>query len=277
MNTLAAPSLRHRLASNQWLRRAALPILRRLDLPITMQNPYVKRPIKLLSFTHKGYWFYGKHRESATMARFAALILPGDTVLEVGGHIGVITQVFSEHVGASGQVHVFEPGLQNTRFLTKNIATLANTTHVFAAVSDHNGTATLYEENLGGFMNSLDPNFATASDLARNQRRKLDLHPRAVQTVTLDRYCNDHALRPDFIKIDVEGLEKEVLEGAKTVLKHARAIMVEIARNQYDIWNLLGDAGFDLTDEQGHKLSSASQMHGNVFGIKNAMIQEGNQ
>ncbi len=52
-----------------WLRAIALPLLRQLDRPLTITNSYAGMPLYLPSYTHKGYWYYGKTREAATMRR----------------------------------------------------------------------------------------------------------------------------------------------------------------------------------------------------------------
>lgn len=47
-----------------------------------------------------------------------------------------------------------------------------------------------------------------------------------VETQRLDDYCNENRVFPDFIKIDVEGAEELVLQGAKNVIEKYRPIML---------------------------------------------------
>jgi FkbM family methyltransferase len=262
------PSLRAGLASNRRLRAIALPLLRRFNRTITITNPYARIPMRLLSYTHKGYWFYGKQREAQTMRRFAALVRSGDTVFEVGGHIGFIAQFFSKKVGTYGQVHVFEPGQQNQQFLRQNIARCRNCAHIDAAISDKTGKAMFFEENVGGFMNSLDAEFAPSSNIAESQGVGLQITPREVQTTTLDAYAVRHGLTPNFVKIDVEGAELAVLRGATATLVHARAIMIEVARDKAAVFDILTNAGFALSTDTGAAITKPAQMQGNVFGTR---------
>ena len=51
---------------------------------------------------------------------------------------------------------------------------------------------------------------------------------RTVATASLDAVCAQEALTPDFLKIDVEGAELDVLSGAETALEHALALDVEV-------------------------------------------------
>lgn len=260
--------LRAALASSRILRSVAFPLMRQFDFPITIKNPFSDLRFHLLSFTHKGYWFYGRYRERDSMARCARQIRQGDSVFEVGGHIGYLSQFFARRVGQDGQVHIFEPGLQNQHFLRKNIANFERCVHVNAAVSDFTGKATFYEENLGGFMNSLDGSFAESSDNAASQRHRLELQPRRVNAITLDAYAIAHNVWPRFLKIDVEGAELAVLRGATKVLSRARAIMIEVTRNQIGVFNALETHGFSLSDPNGRKITTPDQLVGNIFAIK---------
>ena len=269
--TISIPFFRplaDRLATNTGLRSIALPLLRACDRPITMTNPFSGLPFHLMSYTHKGYWFYGKSREHETMSRLSALTRTSDTVFEVGGHIGYLSQFFAKRVGYRGQVHVFEPGQQNQHFLRRNIARCTQCIHINAAVTDQVGTATFYEENLGGFMNSLDQGFADGTGNAQNQGRALALRARRVNTTTLDAYATTYNVWPDIVKIDAEGAELAVLNGATKVLQAARGLMVEVARHQDEIFSILTAAGFALHDAHGRTITDAAQMNGNIMATR---------
>ncbi|EBA10995.1 FkbM family methyltransferase [Roseobacter sp. CCS2] len=266
-NTPSRP-FREGLAASRLLRSIALPLLRRIDRPVTIKNPFSGLPFHLLSYTHKGYWFYGKHRESLTMRRLSQLTRRGDKVFEVGGHIGYLTQFFAHKVGHTGQVHVFEPGQQNQQFLRKNIARCMQCVHINAAVSDQTGKAMFYEENLGGFMNSLEADFATSSDIASAQRSTLKVRARKVNTITLDAYAVAHNVWPAVLKIDVEGAELAVLRGATKVLQNVRSLMIEVSRNHHKVFDILDNLGFTLTHPDGTLVSDPMQMNGNVFATR---------
>lgn len=260
--------IREGLAANRFLRALALPVLQKCDRPITITNPFSGLPFHLRSYTHKGYWFYGRHRERDTMQRLAGLTHSGDIVFEIGGHIGYLAQFFATQVGHRGQVHVFEPGEQNQHFLRRNIARCMQCVHVNVAVSDKIGKALFYEENLGGFMNSLDANFASATDNASRQRRTLTLRQRRVNTTTLDAYATAHNVWPNVLKIDAECAELAVLVGGQKVLQSARSLMIEVLRDHDEIFAILTDLGFDLRHPDGSTIGNAAQMDGNIFATR---------
>lgn len=206
-------------------------------------------------------------RERETMQFFSRLIREGDTVIEVGGHIGFITQYFSKLVGPKGKVIVFEPGSNNARYIEENVSALLNTTLEHTAVSSQNGTATFYEDNVTGQNNSLHCDFKGAEKVARSHGENLVRTAREVDIVSIDSYAAAHMIVPDFIKIDVEGCEYDVLMGAHETLLKVRSLMVEVTEQLEAVTNLLHHKGFNILDEQGRILDNIL-FAGNYFAIK---------
>ena len=81
---------------------------------------------------------------------------------------------------------------------------------------------------------------------------------RQMGAITLDELCvlNDFPM-PDMIKIDVQGAEKEVLQGAVETLKSVKHIIVEVQSEEYnegaplkeETFNYLDDIGFRIVEE----------------------------
>lgn len=82
------------------------------------------------------------------MQFFSRLIREGNMVIEVGDHIGFITQYFSKLVGSKGKVVVFESGSNNACYIEENVSSLLNIILERKAVSSQNGTAPFYEDNV---------------------------------------------------------------------------------------------------------------------------------
>lgn len=241
-----------------WLRIPALRVLRSLGCDFTIRNPWTGDPLLLNMYRHKGYWYYGADRERETMETFHRLIRPGDTVFDVGSHIGFITQYFATLVGVSGRVIAFEPGLNNLRYAEANLAALANVTLERVAVSSIDGTAVLYEDGIGGQNNSLNADYYYVRDNAASHGVQVQQTAHEVATVTLDSYIARSGVKPDFLKIDVESLELEVLRGASRTLGMVRALMVEVTQNKKEVVALLKDAGLELE----------FQLSGNTVGVR---------
>ena len=83
-----------------FLRALILPIIKWTAFDFSMKHPWSNNgKVRLNSFLHKGYWYHRKNREKRSMLLFSSLIKEGDTVVEVGGHIGFISTYFASLVG----------------------------------------------------------------------------------------------------------------------------------------------------------------------------------
>jgi FkbM family methyltransferase len=121
--------------------------------------------------------------------------------VDVGANIGVTVRLFAAQ---AGHVHAFEPAPRALRLLQRNVSDLCNVTLYTVALSNENGTARFSE------LEALD-NSTLADD-------GIDVPVR-----TLDSY----GLKPDVLKIDVEGFEHLVLEGARETLRHSPVVVFE--------------------------------------------------
>lgn len=141
---------------------------------------------------------------------------PGDTVFDVGSHIGVFTLKASRLIGYTGVVWAFEPEPENFMLLRRNIA-LNNASNIKAfkkAVSSRKGTLRLYTHptNTGGS----SVQFATGKAST------------SVSSITLDYIIQKHNIqRVNLLKLDVEGHELEVLRGTPRFLEICEHIAIE--------------------------------------------------
>jgi len=236
------------IAKIRILRLVFIPLLKKFNFEFKWKHDITKRPFYLKLFDHKGYWFYGKDREKEELYFFKKLILKDSCVLEVGTHIGYLTQYFEELVGADGRVLAVEPTQSSLRYLKKNVR--SNTTVIEKAASSKNGQARFFIEEFGGFTNSLVEEFTLSKNdsLIASQSVSSNVSSVVVETDTLDNICSQNNFVPNFIKIDVEGAEYDVLKGASNTLKNVNALMVEVSRNKNDVFSLLANFGFNQID-----------------------------
>lgn len=140
---------------------------------------------------------------------FEQHVRPGATVLDVGAHVGYYTLLSAVLAGPSGRVHAFEPNPKNADFLRRHVRInrLDSVRVEQAAVSDREGTARF--------------DFGTGSGTGH----LADAGALEVRTLRLDDYCAQHALAPAAVKIDVEGAEMSVLQGARETLARHRPVI----------------------------------------------------
>ncbi len=230
------------LASIYFLRTIFIPLLKLFNFRFKWKHDITKRDFYLESFKHKGYWYYGKNREQFEIDAFYRLIQKGDKVLEVGTHIGYVTQVFEEIIGKEGQLVVIEPTPESNYYLKKNIC--PTTKIICKAASNYCGEGSFFTMNNGGFTNSLDKEFLISLEANESQNITSQLKVIKVEVDTLDNICKEQNFYPTFLKIDVEGSELKVLQGATNILNSINALMVEITYDKKDISQFLEKYGF---------------------------------
>jgi FkbM family methyltransferase len=148
------------------------------------------------------------------------LLKRGDCAIDVGGHIGFFTMQMAEAVGPEGRVYAFEPFDANADLLERSIAENGFGGRVRfqrAAAGAASGTATLTFPvetlNSGGAYLLRDG----SAPLAGNQKKEVPL-------VALDSLDLQRPVR--VIKMDVEGAEPQVLQGAMRILKDDRPVIL---------------------------------------------------
>lgn len=144
---------------------------------------------------------------------------PGMQVVDVGANIGYYSVLLASLVGPSGRVVACEPDPGNAGLLRRAVAEngFSHVTVVEAAVTGIEGRATLYQ----------DTSWHGVHSLARENTVNPGDGRVDVATVTLDALMRDMAAPVDFVKMDAQGAEADILRGARRLLgqTHARLLM----------------------------------------------------
>jgi len=177
--------------------------------------PVLKGPLKgkrfvLGSFAGEGGGasVYLNQSEPEQTAAFVAEVKEGDTVFDIGANVGYYSILASGLVGKTGVVAAFEPSPRNLRFLQEHVD-LNKTENVKImpfACSATSGIAT--------FHNGPNPAMGSLDQVGGEEI--------TVVTETIDEVAEKTGLRPDVMKIDVEGGEADVLKGAVRTIESNR-------------------------------------------------------
>lgn len=249
------------------LRKLILPAMKKLGpKDITVRHHHTGDKIKLNFFKHKGYWYHGKNREKNTMNTFARLINAGDTVVEVGGHVGYISLYFSKLTGEKGKVIVFEPGENNLPYIENNVKSRKNITIVKKAVSEKTGTVSFFIDNLTGQNNSLNQEYEGFKHNQKSAFTDTGYREVTIDAITLDEYVKTNNLKPDFVKIDIEGAEVLALRGMQNLLATVSPkMMIEITDNRREVFDILQKNNYLLFKASGEKVTDYTTLNFNTF------------
>ena len=175
---------------------------------------------------HSYSWFFPRYAEGGIHERKVTEMLiktlkGAKCFVDVGTYLGWYTCLASKHM-PQGKVYGFEMDELNYALLQKNLSINAckNVKAFNVAVSDAYGTLSYRrEENLPSPILRLD---AGRTD---NSSSRLVF----VAAVTLDGFFRSKSIKPDVIKIDVEGAEMNVLRGMTQLIKaHHPLLFLEV-------------------------------------------------
>jgi FkbM family methyltransferase len=161
---------------------------------------------------------------------FRDAVKPGMTALDIGANVGAYSLLLGQWVGSTGAVFAFEPAPAARDGLRRHIElnALAGVVRaVPAAVGAAPSNARFVLESTAG-----EGRLATRGDR--------DATTVEVPVTTIDEFCAREKLTPDFIKIDVEGAELDVLRGARQTIQRTRGRSSLFVEMHPSIWRTSG-------------------------------------
>jgi FkbM family methyltransferase len=210
-----------------------------------------------------GFGFLGSEL-SADEEFLATLDLRNKTIFDVGGYEGIYTLFFARAVGPKGRVITFEPNPINCARIRENVVLngFTNVTLKPIGLADRPGRAAL------SFPVGELARGTLQSDYQRSLADKFTVRTVDVDLDTLDNQLADLP-PPDFIKIDVEGLEVEVLSGMRRLLaEHQPALFLEVHSgvDVLRLTNILADAHYVMRDLENDRIVTRENPMGSETG-----------
>jgi FkbM family methyltransferase len=164
--------------------------------------------------------FFGyllKTHESHIKNLMSKLLNKGDVVVDIGANIGYFTAWAAAFVGTTGKVFSMEPEKNNLKILSKNVDSLRykgfGCYWFELAASNQNGTATLSIHRHSTY-HSIEDDYHILDKVEGIQK---------INTIKLDDWAiNNQVEHISLLKVDTEGHETNVLEGATRLYEQRR-------------------------------------------------------
>lgn len=155
---------------------------------------------------------------------------PKMTIVDAGANIGLHSLFFSKRVGEEGKIYAFEPAKMIFRRMMEHIQNnqVTNIEGLCLALGGKQGRAEIVDNKEDTSRTFLRPSLSNSGAISTT----------AVET--LDAFAEARGLEKiDFLKIDVEGFESEILEGALSLLTRQAIKVIQIELDERS----LGRAG----------------------------------
>jgi len=197
-------------------------------------------------------YLFGKF-ENTTVHTYRRFLKQGDSVLDIGANIGAHTLHFATCVGDTGHVVAFEP---TAYAYQKLLANLALNPQLAARVYTEQIMLTDPDQTICASNLYASWPLITNSPSVHPKHLGLAKSTTGARALTLDHYLDSHPeLKPDFIKLDVDGNECSVLRGARQTLQRYHPMLLmeimpygleETGHSLDELLSILADSRYGL-------------------------------
>ena len=168
-------------------------------------------------------------------------IKEGDTVIDIGANCGYFS-LYAATKNKTGKIYAFEPVAENFKILKKNVENnqIKNIVLINKAVSNKTGESKIFINE------DCDWSHSTFKNIAGSKKNE------KIKTISFKDFIkNNKIVHINFLKIDCEGSEYEIIYGIKDFLKNIDKISGEIhyideERNVMKFKKFLEENGFDV-------------------------------
>jgi FkbM family methyltransferase len=229
-----------RLKSKNSLKSAAMSVINKMPCRLLVVLKLALQPFRRLDYQPSDIFLYidseieyrvrlnSCKKEPETIKWIQKYFQKGDVFYDIGANVGAYSLVAAKHFEGLVKVYSFEPGFVTYPQLCKNIwlnSAQESVVPFQIGLSDETTVSTFNYSNLesGGALHALgEPN-------GQDGVAFKPVFQQQVLAYRLDDLIEQFGLSfPDHIKIDVDGIEFAILEGAEQTLKSIKSLLIEI-------------------------------------------------
>lgn len=197
-----------------------------------------------------------QHENKFLPKLFDKYIKLGDVCLDIGGHTGMYTIPLALRVGEKGRVFVFEPELSGYKAILRNLSlnNLSNVQVFNMAIGNKDTVVPFYirpDKDTHSIYEISPATMPKGQFSTQVKMSRIDTLVKGKKIPT-----------PNFIKVDVEGAELEVIRGFGDVAISVRAILVEIHKDALKLLGVLDPHSELITELRGKGFGKFEYMDG---------------
>jgi FkbM family methyltransferase len=197
------------------------------------------------------YGFFERELTQFVLAK----VKPGMVFFDVGAHFGYYSLLASTLVGAQGAVHSFEPTPSTYGMLLSNTSAKKNVTINNLAMWSNSTTIRLRDYGLAfSAFNSVEE-----SRVQDNMRDDASFAHCEVHATSVDEYAAKNGVVPNFIKLDAEGAEPQIIQGMSETLRSARPLIT-----------------LEVGDAPGDRVSKSRELLETILSLGYRLFEEQN-
>ncbi len=179
-------------------------------------------------------------------------------IMDVGGNFGYLSMTWASSIAKdSGRVYCFEPSRGIYEVLKGSVEENhfhTNLEIINSAVGETTGTIDVYDNGISANRNELKGVNSTYK----------------IQMTSIDHFCVEKDIsRVDLIKIDVDGSELNVLQGAESAIKKFKPVLIVETNKDVRIVRFCTEAGYRIFDFNMNEYNAADGLPDNVICIPN--------
>ena len=184
-------------------------------------------------------------------------------VLDVGSNFGYLGAVWADSIAETGKVLAFEPNKNLFTSITKTVEANANFKSNFE----------VYNLAVGAKNEMITLNASNFSSNAQSMETAIETY--GVEMVTLDDFLNKKNIREiDVIKIDVDGIELDILRGAENLLQQNNSIVIVETNDDRRIVELFQEFDYNIYDMKLNVFDSSEALPLNIFCVPKKMEKD---
>jgi FkbM family methyltransferase len=211
-------------AHSSWIARKIVNLISRLPQTSRSKPRVAGNGFKVTGDTSNVSFLLGYH-EHKYMETLESKMKPKSTVLDIGANVGYLALwlLNSKRIANRVKIYGLEPEPDNFAWLQQNVALNShlNLIPVPLALGTFDGKLELKSHGRGDGSARVLNCMETSNPVG--------MHVTKVDCRTLDSYCSDNQIRPDWLVLDVEGFAGEILKHGAATLKDCRPnVAVEI-------------------------------------------------